>query len=503
MKKTLYQILEVDPKAPAEQIEAACRRLTAMRDTQWPDANMPVLVREAQEILSDPQRRRAYDASLAAPAVTVESMRDESPALVGTWGKWIVAFAALAGIAWWGMSRREAPVPQTAATSVISANAKADGAKPVAERARAQGTDEDAAGAATSSSAPETQRSPTSSVQETQGSTTSGVQETQGSPTSGVPNTQAAAPAAVAAVTPPAQSVAPLQIQKSAETLFADIAPSVARVNVMDASGRTLGSGSGVVIDDGVLLTSCHVATVGAKLTAKLGEIVLPATIALADEVYDLCRLNVPGLRAPPVPIGSVETLRTGQRVYAIGAPQGLELTLSEGIVSALRKVDGGTVIQTTAPISPGSSGGGLFDASGRLVGIMTFQHRYGQNLNFALPADWIAQMRARRASEPGWRASAVADQSQIGSPLGLLVGRWLCRDWTTGRTGHYSFETDGRVSIAMNETREAATLRYGVSGKTLQIADAKQAISMAIEELTARKLILRGRERSIACERE
>ncbi len=54
-----------------------------------------------------------------------------------------------------------------------------------------------------------------------------------------------------------------------------------------------------------------------------------------------------------------------------------------------------------------------------------------------------------------------------------------------------------------MSDTRDAATLRYGVSGKTLQIGDAKQAVSMAIEELTARKLILRGRERSIACERE
>ena len=452
MKKTLYQILEVDPNASAEEIDAAYRRLTAMRDTQWPDANMPGLVRQAHEILSDPKRRRAYDTSLTAPAVAAHAMREASPAFVETWGKWIVAIALLAGITWWGTSLRESPAPPAAPTSP---------------------------------------------------------QPTQVTPPAVAvaplpPAVTAAPPTAVAAeVTLPTPSVASAPIQKSAETLFADVAPSVARVNVMDASGRMVGSGSGVVIDDGVLLTSCHVATVGAKLTAKLGESVLPATVALADEVYDLCRLNVPGMRAPPVPIGSVETLRTGQRVYAIGAPQGLELTLSEGIVSALRKVEGGTVIQTTAPISPGSSGGGLFDASGRLVGVMTFQHRYGQNLNFALPADWIPQMRARRASEPGWRASAVADQSQIGSPLALLVGRWLCRDWTTGRTGHYSFETDGRVSIAMSDTRDAATLRYGVSGKTLQIGDAKQAVSMAIEELTARKLILRGRERSIACERE
>jgi S1-C subfamily serine protease len=478
LKKTLYQILDVDPNASAEDIEAAYRRLTAMRDTQWPDANMPGLVRQAHEILSDPRRRGAYDLSLAPSAVTAHAVREASPGFGEKRGKWIVAMALVAGVAWW-WTRREPPAPPPAPTSAVPAKANAAAVEPAIDAAQTRAkTDESTSDPSSSPDAQTTRAAP--------------------------PAVAAAPPSGVAAaVTPPTPSAVSAPVQKSAETLFADVAPSVARVNVMDASGRLVGSGSGVVIDDGVLLTSCHVATVGAKLTAKLGETLLPATVALADEVYDLCRLSVPGMRAPPVPLGSVDTLRTGQRVYAIGAPQGLELTLSEGIVSALRKVDGGTVIQTTAPISPGSSGGGLFDASGRLVGVMTFQHRYGQNLNFALPADWIPLMRPRRASEPGWRASAVADQSQIGSPLALLVGRWLCRDWTTGRTGHYSFETDGRVSIAMNETREAATLRYGVSGKTLQIGDAKQAVSMAIEELTARKLILRGRERSIACERE
>ena len=76
MKKTLYQILEVDPNASAEDIEAAYRRLTAMRDTQWPDANMPGLVRQAHEILSDPKRSGAYDLSLAPRAVTAHAMRE-------------------------------------------------------------------------------------------------------------------------------------------------------------------------------------------------------------------------------------------------------------------------------------------------------------------------------------------------------------------------------------------------------------------------------------------
>jgi hypothetical protein len=72
-------------------------------------------------------------------------------------------------------------------------------------------------------------------------------------------------------------------------------------------------------------------------------------------------------------------------------------VTLSDGLISALRGPDGvDPVIQTTAPISPGSSGGGLFDERGKLVGITTLQARSGQNLNFAVPADWISELPER-----------------------------------------------------------------------------------------------------------
>jgi hypothetical protein len=283
--------------------------------------------------------------------------------------------------------------------------------------------------------------------------------------------------------------------------VFAEVAASVARVQVMDATDRVIAFGSGVVIGKAVVLTNCHVAMRGAKIAIRINDVVMPATIQLADEALDLCRLNVAGLGAPAVAISGVGSLRTGQRVYAIGAPQGLDLTISDGIVSALRKVDEGTVIQTTAPISPGSSGGGLFDTAGRLVGIMTFQHRYGQNLNFALPADWIGQMRTRPVSQATWQTALSSDRLQDGAPPNLLLGQWFCRDWVSGRAGQYNFEPDGSLSIAMTD-RRVATLSYRVSGKTLQFSDAKQRMTVMIEELNARKMVLHGREQSIACER-
>lgn len=201
-------------------------------------------------------------------------------------------------------------------------------------------------------------------------------------------------------VAPPAPA-APVLTVKTAEELFTELSRSTARITVYDVSGRAVGLGSGVVTGIGTVITNCHVATAGGNLTVKVGAEQFSASVEVADEEYDLCRLSVMGLTAPPVTIGTAESLKTGQKVYAIGSPQGLELTISDGIVSGMRDLPQGRVIQTTAPISPGSSGGPLFDAYGRLVGIMTFQHRSGQNLNFAVPADWIANIRSRSAANP------------------------------------------------------------------------------------------------------
>jgi len=195
--------------------------------------------------------------------------------------------------------------------------------------------------------------------------------------------------------------VSPVLAPKSAEALFTELAPSTARITIYDVSGRAVGLGSGVVTGVGAVITSCHLATASGSLRVMVGSEQYSASVEIADEEYDLCRLSVTGLTAPAVNIGTAETLKTGQKVYAIGAPQGLDLTISDGIVSGMRQAPQGRLIQTTAPISPGSSGGPLFDAFGRLVGIMTFQHRSGQNLNFAVPADWIANMRSRSATNP------------------------------------------------------------------------------------------------------
>jgi serine protease Do len=186
------------------------------------------------------------------------------------------------------------------------------------------------------------------------------------------------------------------------DELFQKVAPSVVTVVALhDAAGRTIGFGSGVVIVPQTVVTNCHVLEKGKSILVKSGKEIRPAKLVHADVKRDLCQLSVEDLSAPAVEIGSALSLRVGQRVYAIGNPRQLELTLTDGLVSALRDIrEGAPLIQTSTPISPGSSGGGLFDAQGRLIGITTWSRKESQNLNFAHPADWIAEMPQRAAEQ-------------------------------------------------------------------------------------------------------
>lgn len=193
--------------------------------------------------------------------------------------------------------------------------------------------------------------------------------------------------------TTPAESVTPPQpgparaAVLSPTEIFRRVSPSVFVVEVTDSQDRIIGTGSGVAVGDGQVITNKHVASRG-RLRLRHGDRVWTPHRVLKHPERDLALLMVDDLNVPSVRIET--TVSVGDRVYAIGAPKGLELTFSEGLVSSIRS---GGLIQTSAPISSGSSGGGLFDEHGNLVGITTGGFEDGQNLNFALPGEAITEL--------------------------------------------------------------------------------------------------------------
>lgn len=189
------------------------------------------------------------------------------------------------------------------------------------------------------------------------------------------------------------------------EELYERVSPSVwlVEARLTDGGGSL---GSAVVIAPGTLVTNCHVIEKAQEIAVShvnRDRRRVPARLQYRDPTRDLCQLQAIGVLAPAVARAPADALRPGAKVYAIGNPRGLELTISDGLVSGLRRDDAGVLqrVQISVPISPGSSGGGLFDVYGRLIGITTSGLRDSQNLNFALPSEWIAELGARARGEP------------------------------------------------------------------------------------------------------
>lgn len=207
--------------------------------------------------------------------------------------------------------------------------------------------------------------------------------------------------------------------QTTASRVFATASPSIVVVKAFDSQGKAIAQGSGVVIAKGIVVSNCHIfRQAGTKSASVLyHDKRYPAALRYADPAHDLCSFTVKGLGAPPVPMRNATSLKVGENTYAIGAPEGLNLTLSSGLVSGLREAPDGTVIQTTAPISPGSSGGGLFDGKGRLIGITSYYLKGSQQLNFSLPVKWVKALPQR-----GQNAERLAKLSYELTPE-LLTG--------------------------------------------------------------------------------
>lgn len=183
---------------------------------------------------------------------------------------------------------------------------------------------------------------------------------------------------------------------QTAKAVAAKAFPSVVLLLMEDARGQPLSLGSGFVIQGGYIATNLHVVRGASRGTAKL--IGQPAKaeilgVVAVDPRMDIVLLQVKGLQAPPLPIGDSSRVAVGEEVFAIGNPQGLEGTMSQGIVSGIRKVKDAEVLQITAPISPGSSGGPVLDQQGKVIGIAVATFRGGQNLNFAIPSFYLANL--------------------------------------------------------------------------------------------------------------
>jgi hypothetical protein len=200
---------------------------------------------------------------------------------------------------------------------------------------------------------------------------------------------------AVTELKPPPPPVAPKK--RTAQEVLALASPAIARVMAYEVSGRQVPVGSGILVAPNAIVTTCHALPPSGTIVALLGADSIPANLGIMDETQDLCRLTVAGAQAAPIAASSEEP-KAGDVVYAVAQHKPNALSVVEGTVRNVRATPNGKSIEISLPVAPSASGGALFDAYGRWVGILTSK---SSGANTALPAGAIAQMRTRGQPEP------------------------------------------------------------------------------------------------------
>ena len=201
---------------------------------------------------------------------------------------------------------------------------------------------------------------------------------------------------------------------KTAQEIAKKALDATVFLEMKNRNDKRLGFGSGFFVQPNRLVTNHHVIAGAARGTAKQVDKTTTYNIegfTVLDEKHDLAILQVLDLEITPLPLGNSNAVKIGETVYVAGNPKGLEGTFSDGIISAIRPEGNnlmrGKVLQMTAPISPGSSGGPVLNHNGEVIGVSFMTIEGGQNLNFAIPSNYIKELLARSKSvKPFWQGN-------------------------------------------------------------------------------------------------
>jgi Flp pilus assembly protein TadD len=276
------------------------------------------------------------------------------------------------------------------------------------------------------------------------------------------------------------------QAQASLPELIRQVKPCVVAVITYDAKGEVQMTGSGFFLRPGQVLTNLHVIDRAARVEVRTlegkGKTYQVEGILGTDEEADLALMSVqvPPERARSLTVAS-NLPEEGEKVFVIGNPLRLEGSVSDGIVSAMREVPNlGEIIQITAPISHGNSGSPLFNMKGEVIGIITMKVTNGQNINLALGASRLGQLRVGKLLS----FSELASRDKTGAQGEGLAEWWYRNGLNSLWLGNYDsalgyFET----AVNKNPNRAEAWIQVGYCKvKQGKNTDAIRAFKRAIQ---------------------
>ena len=244
----------------------------------------------------------------------------------------------------------------------------------------------------------------------------------------------------VCAVASPAQAQTAQKIAKKAFR-------STVLLVMEDANGQPLALGSGFFVREGEIVSNLHVvegASRGyAKLVGQDAKLDIQGITAI-DAKRDLVILKVYAKTPSVLTLGDSEAAQVGEQIYAVGNPKGLEGTFSQGIISSVRDIDTDKLLQITAPISPGSSGGPVLNVKAEVIGVSVATFKGGQNLNFAIPSAYLKELLEKAGSV---KPLASINPTKPKSSLVKNIGKSNIRGVTAS---HFAITAGGLVMFSL-----------------------------------------------------
>lgn len=285
------------------------------------------------------------------------------------------------------------------------------------------------------------------------------------------------------------------------QQVYARVAHAVFVLDIEDDEGKPVGLGTAFLVRPNELVTNAHVVT-GAKIFLRAGPARLPCTVTAIDARQDLALLALGGqLAVDPLPLALTDP-EPGSAIFVIGTPAGLERTISDGLISGKREEDGRVLLQLTAPISPGSSGGPLINRDGLVVGVAVGYLTQGQNLNFAIPA---TTLRAFLEGKPDQSAGSVESLlAEIQRLLAIQAKARTAQDdgsallqateqiATLLEQAHYAAAGSPQLLLLVAQTASTAGSEIAIDAAREAIADSRTFLAEA-HVLLARELRLRS----------
>jgi regulator of sirC expression with transglutaminase-like and TPR domain len=186
---------------------------------------------------------------------------------------------------------------------------------------------------------------------------------------------------------------------RTVEELAKDLKPSIVVITAKGRESKRDQLGTGFVVDaNGIIATNLHVIGEGRPIAVETGDGKKFDVIAIQaiDRLRDLALIKVNAKDLPALPLADSDRVKDGQAIVALGNPQGLKHSVTAGVVSGRRDIDGQSMIQIAIPLEPGNSGGPVVDMQGRAIGVVTLKSLVTENLGFASPINVLKSLIAK-----------------------------------------------------------------------------------------------------------